>query len=99
MLATVGIYGVVFQSVSQRINELGIRMALGAQKSNLLRMIVGESLSLVGMGAIMGGFAAFAISCALSSFLYSVTAADPITYFIVVLLLGSAATLASVIPA
>ena len=99
ILATVGIYGVVFQSVSQRINEIGIRVALGAGKSSLLRMIVGESLNLVGMGAIIGGLAAFAISRALSSFLYSVTAADPITYLAVVLLLAVAAVLASVIPA
>jgi putative ABC transport system permease protein len=54
ILATVGIYGVVFQSVSQRINEIGIRVALGARKSSLLRMIVGESLNLVGLGAIIG---------------------------------------------
>ncbi len=99
VLATVGIYGVVYQSVSQRTNELGIRVALGAQKSSLLRMIMGEALGMVSLGALAGGVAAFAISRALSSFLYSVTAADPLTYFAVVLLLVLAAVLASVIPA
>jgi predicted permease len=99
VLATVGIYGVVFQSVSQRINEIGIRVALGAQKSSLLRMIVGEALGMVFLGAVTGGLAAFAISRALSSFLYSVTAADPLTYLVVALLLSVAAVLASVIPA
>lgn len=99
VLATVGIYGVVYQSVSQRTNELGIRVALGAQKSSLLRMILGEALGMVSLGAIAGGIAAFAISRALSSFLYSVTAADPLTYLAVVLLLAIAAILASVIPA
>jgi putative ABC transport system permease protein len=99
ILATVGIYGVVFQSVSQRINEIGIRVALGASESSLLRMIVGEALLLVSMGAIAGGFAAFALSRTLSSFLYSVTAADPLTYLSVAILLALAASLASVIPA
>jgi len=99
ILATVGIYGVVFQSVSQRINEIGIRAALRASKSSLLRMIVGEALLLVSMGAIAGGFAAFALSRTLSSFLYSVTAADPLTYLSVAILLALAASLASVIPA
>jgi len=99
VLATVGIYGVVYQSVSQRTNELGIRVALGAQKSSLLRMILGEALSMVSLGALVGGIAAFAVSRALSSFLYSVTAAGPFTYLAVVVLLAVAAVLASVIPA
>ena len=99
VLATVGIYGVVYQSVSQRTNELGIRVALGAQKSSLLRMILGEALGMVLLGALTGGIAAFAVSRALSSFLYSVTAADPLTYLAVALLLAVAAVLASLIPA
>jgi predicted permease len=99
VLAAAGIYGVVYQSVSQRTSELGIRVALGARKANLLRMIVGEALSLVLLGAIAGGFAAFAISRTLSSFLYQVTAADPLTYAAVALLLALAAIAASVIPA
>lgn len=61
-LATVGIYGVVFQSVSQRTNEIGIRVALGAQKGGLLGMIMQESLRLVLLGAVLGGLAALAIS-------------------------------------
>jgi len=99
VLAAAGIYGVVYQSVSQRTSELGIRVALGAQKANLLRMIVGEALGLVFLGAITGGLAAFAISRTLSSFLYSVTAADPLTYAAVLSLLAVAAILASVVPA
>jgi putative ABC transport system permease protein len=99
VLATVGIYGVVYQSVSQRTNEIGIRVALGAQKSSLLSMIVGEALRMVSLGALAGGIAAFAISRALSSFLYSISAADPVTYLAVALLLALAAVSASVIPA
>ena len=99
ILAAVGIYGVIFQSVSQRTNEIGIRVALGARRGNLLWMIMGESLGLVLFGAIIGAFAAFAVTRALSSFLYSVTAADPLTYLAVFLLLAFAAILASVAPA
>lgn len=62
-------------------------------------MIVGEALLLVSLGAVAGGFAAFALSRTLSSFLYSVTAADPLTYLVVAILLAMAASLASVIPA
>jgi putative ABC transport system permease protein len=99
VLATVGIYGVVYQSVSQRINEIGIRVALGAQRSGLLRLIVGEALRPVFLGAVLGGLAAFAISRALSGFLYSVSAADPLTYCAVLLLLSFAAAVAGLIPA
>jgi putative ABC transport system permease protein len=99
VLATVGIYGVVYQSVSQRINEIGIRVALGAQRSGLLRLIVGEALRPVFLGAVLGGLAAFAISRALSGFLYSVSAADPLTYCAVLLLLLFAAAVAGLIPA
>ena len=99
VLAAVGIYGVVYQSVAQRMNEMGVRVALGASRSSLLRMIVRETLSPVLLGAVIGGLAAFAISRALGSFLYGVTASDPLTYAAVALLLLFAAGLASVIPA
>ncbi len=99
VLAAVGIYGVVYQSVAQRTNEIGIRVALGAQKASLLRMVAGEALTLVGLGAIAGSLAAFAISRTLSSFLYAVTAADPLTYAAMIALLAVAAAFASLIPA
>jgi putative ABC transport system permease protein len=99
VLAAVGIYGVVYQSVTQRINEIGIRVALGAQKGGLLQMVVGDALRLVGLGAVVGSVAAFAISRTLSSFLFAVTAADPLTYVAVIALLAVAAALASLIPA
>ncbi|HUI55852.1 MAG TPA: ABC transporter permease [Bryobacteraceae bacterium] len=98
-LAAVGIYGVVYQSVSQRTNEIGIRVALGARKSGLLGMVVGETLARVGLGAVLGGAAALVLSRTLSSFLYAVTAADPLTYAAVMVLLLLAAALASLIPA
>jgi putative ABC transport system permease protein len=98
-LAAAGIYGVVYQSVSQRTNELGIRAALGAQRVGLLRMIVGEALRLVLIGAVLGGLGELAVARLLRGFLYSVGAADPITYGAVCLLLGGIAALASAIPA
>jgi putative ABC transport system permease protein len=98
-LAAIGIYGVVFQSVSQRINEIGIRIALGAQKSDLLRMVIGEVFTLVLTGALLGVGAALALTRALSTVLYSVTATDPLTYIVMFLLLASVAALAGLIPA
>ena len=99
VLAAVGIYGVVYQSVSQRTNEMGIRVALGARRSGLLGMVLGETLGLVGLGALLGGAAALALSRTLSSFLYAVTAADPLTYAAVMLLLLMAGVFAGLIPA
>jgi ABC-type antimicrobial peptide transport system permease subunit len=98
-LAAIGIYGVVFQSVSQRINEIGVRIALGAQKGDLLRMIVGEVLVLVFSGAAIGALAALALNRTLSSVLYSVSATDPLTYAAVFALLASVAAIAGFIPA
>ncbi|MGI8743134.1 MAG: ABC transporter permease [Bryobacteraceae bacterium] len=98
-LAALGIYGVVYQSVSQRTNEIGIRIALGAQKRDLLRMVMGEGLVLVCAGAFIGMLVALALTRTLTSLLYSVKPTDPITYAAVFLLLAGAAMLASVIPA
>jgi predicted permease len=98
-LAAIGIYGVVFQSVSQRLNEIGVRIALGAQKGDLLRMIVGEVLVLVLSGAAIGALAALALNRTLSTVLYSVGSADPLTYVAVFALLALVATIAGFIPA
>jgi predicted permease len=98
-LAAIGIYGVVFQSVSQRINEIGVRIALGAQKGDLMRMIVGEVLVLVIAGAAIGALAALALNRTLSSVLYSIGTADPLTYAAVFALLASVAAIAGFIPA
>jgi predicted permease len=98
-LAAVGIYGVVYQSVAQRSNEMGIRLALGAGQDGLLAMIVREALTPVLIGALAGGAAAYATSRALAGFLFGVTPSDPLTYLVVILVLVSAAALASLIPA
>jgi putative ABC transport system permease protein len=98
-LAAIGIYGVIAYSVAQRTREIGIRMALGAQRTQMLRLILRQSLTVVTIGLSIGLIAAFAGTRLLGSLLYGVGANDFVTYASVVLLLGGAALLASYIPA
>jgi putative ABC transport system permease protein len=98
-LAAIGIYGVIAYSVAQRTREIGIRMALGAQRTDMLGMILRQSLTLVVVGLAIGLIASFAGTRLLKSLLYGVGAADLATYVLVVTVLGGAALLASYIPA
>ena len=99
VLAAIGIYGVIAYSVAQRTREIGIRMALGAQRGAMMGMVLRQSLALVGIGLAAGLLAATAATRLLSSLLYGVSAFDLPTYVAVLLLLGIAALLASYIPA
>jgi putative ABC transport system permease protein len=102
LLASVGIYGVVSYSVAQRVREIGIRMALGAEKRNILRLVIGQGLRLVIAGLAIGAVAALILTHLLSSFsrlLYGVAASDPVTFIAVSLTLTTAAILACYIPA
>ena len=99
VLAGIGIYGVIAYSVAQRTREIGIRMALGAQRSDMLQMVLRQSLSVVLIGLALGLVAAFAATRLLGSLLYGVGANDIFTYVSVLLLLGATALLASYIPA
>jgi putative ABC transport system permease protein len=99
VLAAIGIYGVIAYSVAQRTREIGIRMALGAQRADMLGMILRQSLTLVIVGLVIGLVASFAATRLLKSLLYGVGAADVGTYALVVVVLGGAAFLASYIPA
>jgi len=99
MLGIVGIYGVIAYVVSQRIREIGIRTALGAQPAGLLRMFVRHGLRLVGTGAALGLVAAAGLTRLMSSLLFGVTALDPVTYTSVSALLIAAGVLASYLPA
>jgi putative ABC transport system permease protein len=99
LLAIVGIYGVISYLVTQRTHEIGIRMALGAQPADVLRMVVRHGLKLVAFGLVGGIAGALAATRALSALLFDVKAADPLTFILTPALLFSVALLASYIPA
>jgi len=99
VLALVGVYGVVSYAASQRTQEIGVRMALGASRTEILRLVLGRGLVLVGGGLLTGLAVAFGVSRLLSNFLFNVSAVDPITFAGVPLLLGGMALVASWIPA
>ncbi len=98
-LATVGIYGVMSYSVSQRTHEIGIRMALGAQANNVLRLVVGQGMLLASIGITVGMGAAFALTRVVKSLLYAVSPTDLATFALVSILLTTVALLATYIPA
>ena len=99
ILAAIGIYGVIAYNVTQRTREIGIRMALGAQRTEMLALVLRQSLMLVAIGLTIGLIASLAGAQLLKSLLFGVGAADVGTYAAVVLVLGAAAFLASYIPA
>ncbi len=99
LLAAIGIYGVIAYSVAQRTREIGIRMALGAQRRAMLAMILRQSLTLVIIGLGVGLAAALGATRLMATLLYGVQASDLATYMSVIVLLGAAAFLASLIPA
>ncbi|MBO0862422.1 MAG: ABC transporter permease [Chloracidobacterium sp.] len=99
IIATVGIYGVISYGVGQRKHEIGIRMALGAQSGDVLRMVVGQGMRLTMTGATLGVAAALGLTRALKSLLFDISATDPVTFVSVTLLLVIVALIASYIPA
>ena len=98
-LAAIGVYGVMSLIVSERTREVGVRLALGAQPTELLRMIVGQAAKLAGVGVAIGIAAAALITPLMDSQLYGVRAFDPATFVVVPLMLLATAALAALVPA
>ena len=99
LLAAVGIYGVMSYAVSQRTSEIGVRLAVGAEDKDILRMVVWDGVRLAGTGLALGLILAIALSRTLTSLLFQTMAADPLTYAVVIAVLGLVALLASYLPA
>ncbi len=98
-LASVGIYGVVSYSVSQQTHDIGVRMALGAKASDILKMVLKQGLTLTLIGLAIGVAGALALTRLLGTLLYDVSASDPVTFALVIVTLAIVALFASLIPA
>jgi predicted permease len=99
ILSAIGIYGVIAYSVVRRVHEMGIRIALGAQRRDVLRLVIGQGVLLLAIGMVIGTLGALALTRALASFLYGVRPTDPVTFVAVVAILSGVAFLACYIPA
>ncbi len=99
LLACIGLYGLLSYEVARRTREIGIRVALGAHQGDVLRLVIGQGIALAAVGAAIGVGAALGVTRFLSSLLYNVKAADPLTFIAAALLLAAVAALACYIPA
>jgi putative ABC transport system permease protein len=99
LLAVIGVYGVMSYTVAQHTREIGIRMALGAQPGSILKLILGRGLVLVSVGVVIGVLASFGLTRFIEHMLFGVTPTDPLTFVMIVFLLGLVALLACLIPA
>jgi putative ABC transport system permease protein len=99
VLASIGLYGVLSYSVSQRTREIGIRVALGARRRDVLRLVIGQGMKLVMVGMAVGLLGALAVTRVLKSMLFGVSATDPLTFLVIASLLTFVALLSCWIPA
>jgi predicted permease len=98
VIATVGIYGVISYTINRRLHEIGVRMVLGAQASDILRMVVWWAMGLTMIGVVLGLAVALALTRVMKNLLFNVSATDPATFALIALLLVSVALIASYIP-
>jgi ABC-type antimicrobial peptide transport system permease subunit len=99
LLAAIGLYGVMAYSVTQRTKEIGIRMALGAQRHNVLKLVLSQGIILTLIGVALGAGGAIGLTRLVKSLLFGVSATDPVTFVAIALLLSVVALLATYIPA
>ena len=99
LLGAIGIYGVISYTVSQRTHEIGVRMALGARHRDVSRMVLGQGGFVAACGVTVGLIAAFGLTRLMSSLLYGVSAADPVTYILAAIGVAAVSLLASYVPA
>jgi putative ABC transport system permease protein len=99
ILTVTGIYGVISYTVSQRTQEIGIRMALGAQTRDVLKLVIGQGLALTLIGVGLGLLGALAMTRLLETFLFGVSATDPLTFGVIAALLACVAMTACFVPA
>jgi len=99
LLAAIGLYGVTAYSVSQRTREIGIRMALGAQRDDVLKLVVKQGMGLVGVGVLLGIVVSVGLTRLIAGLLFGVSATDPLTFVLVALGLSGVALMANYVPA
>jgi putative ABC transport system permease protein len=99
LIAAIGIYGVLSYSVNQRTREIGLRMALGAQPRNVMRLVIGQGMIVGMIGIVAGLLGGLAMGSAVSSIVYGVPARDPLTFVVVAVVLTAVAFAACIIPA
>jgi len=99
LLAVIGIYGVISYAVTQRVREIGVRMALGAQSRDVLKLVIGQGMKLVLCGVLIGLGGALALTHLMRTLLFSVSATDPLTFGLIAALLSGVALLACYLPA
>jgi putative ABC transport system permease protein len=99
LLAALGIFGVMTYAVAQRTGELGLRIALGAQPGNIMKLVLGQAMKLAALGVFFGLIGAVSVTRWLTSLLYGVSATDPLTFFVIAVLPIAVAMLACWVPA
>jgi putative ABC transport system permease protein len=99
LLASVGLFGVISYSVTRRMTEFGIRMAMGAKSSDVLGLVISQGLKLAGVGVLAGAIGALALTRLIKGLLFGVSSFDPLTFCAMALLLGAVTVAACIIPA